>query len=44
MILGQSLLTEEKLMHLDCAVQAHTVLINKNFLQEMNNKSNFSQE
>jgi len=44
MILGQSPLTEEKLMHLDCAVQAYTVLINNNSLQDMNNKSNFSQE
>ena len=44
MILGQSPLTEEKLVHLDCAVQAYTVLINNNFLQDMNNKSNFSQE
>jgi len=35
-ILGQSPLTEEKQMHLDCAVQAYTVLINNNLLQDMN--------
>jgi hypothetical protein len=43
-ILGESPLTEEKQMHLECAVQAYTVLINNNLLQNMNIKSNFSQE